>query len=232
MTFQIGLMAVNAETRHRVGRDAWWLTAWWIVVGVAFSALMLEIVGLRSPLWRYPLTAVVMYALGVVVGMRVWLAFFSRAARAAPERYRGAAADEPEAPSPLSVRTGVVATIILAPGTVVAVLQLMRLFDFSRAILVVVFVAGAITAFVGWLCSRLPMGLGSEAVMSELAMQYIFGRQVGRDFLRPDAPAESWSMIVRETWVQGLVWLLLSAAFGATLAIAHPGAVSLRDLVP
>src|SRR5664279_2105382 len=104
VTFAIGLLAVNVATRHRVGRDAWLLTAWWIVVGVAFSALMLEVVGLRSPLWRYPLTALVMYAIGVVVGMRVWLALFGRAARAAPDRYRGARADDPEAPSRLSVR--------------------------------------------------------------------------------------------------------------------------------
>ena len=232
MTFAIGLLAVNVATRHRVGRDAWLLTAWWIVVGVAFSALMLEVVGLRSPLWRYPLTALVMYAIGVVVGMRVWLALFGRAARAAPDRYRGARADDPEAPSRLSVRPGVVATLILAPGSIVAVLQLMRLFDFSRAVLLVVFVAAASTAFVGWLSSRLPMGLGSEALMSELAMQFVFGRQVGRDFLQPDAPTGSWSMIVRETWAQGLVWLLLCAAFGATLAGAHPGAISLRDLLP
>ena len=38
-------------------------------------------------------------------------------------------------------------------------------------------------------------------------------------------------MIVRETWVQGLVWLLLSAAFGATWR-SPIRRVSLRDLVP
>jgi hypothetical protein len=48
MSLAIGLMVVNAETQHRVGRDAWLLTAWWIVVGVACSALLLEIVGVRS----------------------------------------------------------------------------------------------------------------------------------------------------------------------------------------
>ena len=80
MTFAIGLLALDAETQRRVGRDAWLLTAWWIVVGVACSALLLEVAGVRSPLWRYPLTATVMYAIGVVVGMRAWLALFSRAA--------------------------------------------------------------------------------------------------------------------------------------------------------
>jgi hypothetical protein len=39
-------------------------------------------------------------------------------------------------------------------------------------------------------------------------------------------------MIVRETWAQGLSILVLSAAIGATMVVAHPGAVSLRDLLP
>ena len=92
----IGLPAISVETRRRVGRDAWLLTAWWLVVGVACSALLLDVFGVRSPLWRYPLTALAMYALGVVVAMRVWLAVFSRAVAAAPGRYRGASDAERE----------------------------------------------------------------------------------------------------------------------------------------
>jgi hypothetical protein len=39
-------------------------------------------------------------------------------------------------------------------------------------------------------------------------------------------------MIVRETWVQGLSFLVFSTAIGAVIAVAHPDALSLRDLVP
>src|SRR5947209_7808290 len=116
MAFAIGLNAVNAETQRRVARDAWLLTAWWIAVGVACSALLLEIVGVRSPLWRYPLTAAVMYAIGVVVGMRAWLALFGRAARLAPGRFGGASGDERGRRARPLARVGAVATFVLAPA--------------------------------------------------------------------------------------------------------------------
>jgi hypothetical protein len=232
MGFPIGLTALSPDTQRRVGRDAWLLTAWWIVVGVACSALLLEIVGIRSPLWRYPLTAIVMYACGVVVGMRVWLALFSRAARVAPGRYRGATDEEP-ARRPLRLaRPGVVAAFVLAPGSVVFVLELLSYFDVTRAILLTIFIGLAFTAFVGWVCQRLPVGLGAEAVMAEMAMQFVFGRSFGRNVLPAEPPGESWPMIVRETWMQGLSFLVFSTAIGAVIVVAHPDAVSLRDLVP
>ena len=232
MGFPIGLTALSPDTQRRVGRDAWLLTAWWIVVGVACSALLLEIVGIRSPLWRYPLTAIVMYAIGVVVGMRVWLALFGRAARAAPGRYRGATDEErARRPRPLA-RPGVVAAFVLAPAFVGFVLELLSFFDVTRAILVTIFIGLAVAAFVGWVCPRLPVGLGAEAVMAEMAMQFVFGRSFGRNVLPPEPPGESWPMIVRETWAQGLSFLVLSTAIGAVIAVAHPDAVSLRDLVP
>ena len=173
-----------------------------------------------------------MYAIGVVVGMRVWLALFGRAARAAPGRYRGAT-DEERARRPLPLaRPGVVAAFVFAPAFVVFVLELLSFFDVTRAILVTIFIGLAVAAFVGWVCPRLPVGLGAEAVMAEMAMQFVFGRSFGRNVLPPEAPSESWPMIVRETWAQGLSFLVLSTAIGAVIAVAHPDAVSLRDLVP
>ena len=232
MRLAIGLMAVNAETQHRVGRDAWLLTAWWIVVGVACSALLLEVVGIRSPVWRYPLTATVMYAIGVVVGMRVWLALFWRTARAEPHRYRGATDAERARDPPTPVRPGVIAAFVLAPAFVGFVLELMGLFEIGRALLWTMFIGLAVAAVVGWACSRLPVGLGSEALMAEMAMQFVFGRSIGREVLLPDPPGESWTMIVRETWAQGFSFVVLSAAIGATMVVVLPGAVSLRDLLP
>jgi hypothetical protein len=232
MGFPIGLTALSPDTQRRVGRDAWLLTAWWIVVGVACSALLLEIVGIRSPLWRYPLTAFVMYAIGVVAGMRVWLALFSRAARVASVRYRGATDEERARRPPRPARPGVVAAFVLAPAFVGLVLELLAYFTVTRAILMTIFIGLAVTAFVGWVCRRLPVGFGAEAVMAEMAMQFVFGRSFGRNVLPAEPPGESWPMIVRETWMQGLSFLVFSTAIGAVIAVAHPDAVSLRDLVP
>jgi hypothetical protein len=228
MGFAIGLTALSPDTQRRVGRDAWLLTAWWIVVGVACSALLLEIVGIRSPLWRYPLTAIAMYAIGIVVGMRVWLALFSRAARLGPGRYRGATDEERARRPPPLARPGVVAAFVFAPAFVVFALELLSYFDVTRVVLIGL----AVAAFVGWVCRRLPVGLGTEAVMAEMAMQFVFGRSFGRNVLPPEPPGESWPMIVRETWAQGLSFLVVSAAIGAVIAVAHPDAVSLKDLLP
>ena len=232
MGFPIGLPALSPDTQRRVGRDAWLLTAWWIVVGVACSALLLEIVGIRSPLWGYPLTAIAMYAIGVVFGMRVWLALFGRAAREAPGRYRGATDEERARRPPPLARPGVVAAFVLAPAFVLFVLELLSSFDVTRPILLTIFIGLAVVAILAWVCQRLPVGLGSEAAMAEMAMQFVFGRSFGRDVLPPEPPGESWPMIVRETWVHGLLSLVFSTAIGAVIAVAHPDAVSLRDLVP
>ena len=232
MGFPIGLPALSPDTQRRVGRDAWLLTAWWIVVGVACSALLLEIVGIRSPLWGYPLTAIAMYAIGVVFGMRVWLALFGRAAREAPGRYRGATDEERARRPPPLARPGVVAAFVLAPAFVLFVLELLSSFDVTRPILLTIFIGLAVVAILAWVCQRLPVGLGSEAAMAEMAMQFVFGRSFGRDVLPPEPPGESWPMIVRETWVHGLLFLGFSTAIGAVIAVAHPDAVSLRDLVP
>ena len=232
MGFPIGLTALSPDTQRRVGRDAWLLTAWWIVVGVACSALLLEIVGIRSPLWGYPLTAIAMYAIGVVFGMRVWLALFGRAAREAPGRYRGATDEERARRPPPLARPGVVAAFVLAPAFVLFVLELLSSFDVTRPILLTIFIGLAVVAILAWVCQRLPVGLGSEAAMAEMAMQFVFGRSFGRDVLPPEPPGESWPMIVRETWVHGLLSLVFSTAIGAVIAVAHPDAVSLRDLVP
>ena len=232
MGFPIGLPALSPDTQRRVGRDAWLLTAWWIVVGVACSALLLEIVGIRSPLWRYPLTAIAMYAIGVVFGMRVWLALFGRAAREAPGRYRGATDEERARRPPPLARPGVVAAFVLAPAFVLFVLELLSSFDVTRPILLTIFIGLAVVAILAWVCQRLPVGLGSEAAMAEMAMQFVFGRSFGRNVLPAEPPGESWPMIVRETWVHGLLSLVFSTAIGAVIAVAHPDALSLRDLVP
>ena len=61
--------------------------AGWIVIGVASSWVLLEFFHLRSPLLRYPITALVMYALSIVAGTRLWLAAFSRTVRMQPGRF-------------------------------------------------------------------------------------------------------------------------------------------------
>jgi len=86
-TLAIGWRGLSAETQDRLIRDTWLLMAGWIVIGLACSWLLLELFHLRSPLVRYPITALVMYGLGVVAGTRLWLAAFSRAVRLQPGRF-------------------------------------------------------------------------------------------------------------------------------------------------
>ena len=69
--------------------------------------------------------------------------------------------------------------------------------------------------------------------MAEMAMQFVFGRSVGRDDPAAPPAAESWPVIVRETWPQGVSFLVFSAAHrrcDGPSCIQRP--CRWRDLVP
>ena len=112
------------------------------------------------------------------------------------------------------------------------VLRLLKLSEVGRAILWALFIGMAIAALIGWACSRLPVGLGSENLMAEMALQFVFGRSVGRAVLPPMPRAESWPMIVRETWVAGLLVPAPQRRRRRGDGRGGPDAVTLRDLLP
>ncbi|HEY2187213.1 MAG TPA: hypothetical protein VGH48_01470 [Caldimonas sp.] len=229
--YAIGLAELSPDTRRRLDRDAWLLTAWWMLVGFAATALLHRVGGVRSPLWRYPLTALFMYALGDVAGLRAWLAVFARSARVAPARWRIASEHE-RADRSVSRLTiwfaAALATAIAFTGDVVRLLRL-AYGDIVISVLVAILVVLAIAAFA---TRRLPVTWSSSVLMAELALDFVFGRDVRHETLPPRPRRESLSKIVGETWPRGVTLLVLAAVVAVTLVLLRPGAESLADAWP
>ena len=234
----IGWRGLSPATQDRLVRDAWLLMAWWIVVGLACSWLLLEVFRLRSPALRYPLTALAMHGLGTVAGMRVWLAAFSREARAQRGRY-GPAPEPPAGDARFRRRTR--RRIVVGPDPAVVVgaigvaIEIVVWFESGATLfwltVITVTVTASIMAVVVW-------AVGMERLMSDspgvilanLAHEFVFDRATERGILPHRSPGESLPMIVRETLGRGVTFLVFSAVAGVTLMLMVPGATTLADI--
>jgi len=232
----IGWRGLSATTQDRLVRDAWLLMAWWIVVGLACSWLLLEVFRLRSPALRYPLTALAMHGFGTVAGMRVWLATFSRAVRSQPGRF-GPAPEPAAAEGRFRRSRGVVSAT--DPGTVVAVIgvaiEIAVYFESGATLfwltLITVAVTAAIMAGVAWLIGMDRLMIDSEGViLANLAHEFVFDRATERGILPHRSPSESVPTILRETLPRGVTFLIFSVIGGVTLRLLLPGAASLADI--
>jgi hypothetical protein len=232
----IGWRGLSATTQDRLVRDAWLLMAWWIVVGLACSGLLLEVFGVRSPALRYPLTALVMYGVGTVLGMRIWLAAFSRAVRSQPGRF-GTAPEPP--PVAARFRRGRGVVVAPDPGTVVAVIgvaiEIAIYFESGATLfwltLIAITATAAIMAAVVWLVGMDRLMSDSESViLANLAHEFVFDLATERGILPHRSPGESLPTILRETRGRGLTFLVFSAVGGVTLMLMLPGAASLADI--
>ena len=228
--FAIGLAALSPETRRRVDRDAWLLMVWWLAVGLAATVLLHRVGAVRSPLWRYPLTALLMYALGEVVALRAWLAVVARSVRRAPSRWRVATEDERGWQPRMSRRT-----LAFAAGFVAALTILGYALDISMRLnddfAIGVILTGAVLAIAGLATPLLPSAWASSTLMGELALEFVFGRFLGgRDALPPRPRRESLATIVGETWPRGVGLLVLAVAAATALVLLRPGAETMADV--
>jgi hypothetical protein len=227
--FAIEATALSPETRRRVDRDARLLLAWWLAVGLVATVLLHRVGGVRSPLWRYPLTAALMYLLGNVAALRAWLSSFARAVWRAPLRWRIATERERTWQPRVSRRT-----LAFAAGFVTALTAgaltlriLMRMYDDFALGVIAAFVVLLLVAFV---VQWLPQGSSSATLMTELAIDFVFGRFLGRrDALPPRPRRESLATIVGETWPRGVALLVFATVAAAALVLLRPGAESLAD---
>ena len=231
----IGWRGLSPTTQDRLVRDAWLLMAWWIVVGLACSWLLLEVFRLRSPALRYPLTALAMHGFGTVAGMRVWLSAFSRAVRAQPGRF-GPAPEPPPGQARLHRRTRGVGG---DPGIVVAAIgvaiEIAVWFESGATLfwltLITVVVTAVIMAGFVWLVGMDRVMSDSEGViLANLSHEFVFDRATERGILPHRSPGESMPTILRETLGRGVTFLVFSAVGGVTLMLMLPGAASLADI--
>jgi len=231
-TLAIGWRGLSAETQDRLIRDTWLLMAGWIVIGLACSWLLLELFHLRSPLVRYPITALVMYGLGVVAGTRLWLAAFSRAVRLQPGRF-GPEPVVPAGDARFGRRTRAAAGV--DPALVLAAIFLgidvllwfeggARLFWWTVLTLTITVALFAVLKMERFGNDGLP------GVLAELSHQFIFGRATDAGHLPRRSIADALPALVRETWASGVILLVFSVSAAVSLFIVLPDAASLADI--
>ena len=231
----IGWCGLSAATQDLLVRDAWLLMAWWIVVGLACSWLLLEVFGLRSPLLRYPLTALAMHAIGTVGGTRVWLTAFARTVRSQPGRF--GPVPEPAGGEARFRRRSVLGgpdPMVVLPAIGVAI-EIGLWFESGETLvwltLITIAVTAAIMTVAVWLVGmeRL-MSDSSGVTLANLAHEFVFDRATERGILPHRPPGESLPMIWRETLGRGIVFLVFSIVAGATLMLMLPRAATLADI--
>jgi len=232
----IGWRGLSPTTQGRLLRDAWLLMAWWIVVGLACSWLLLEVFRLRAPALRYPLTALAMHGVGTVVGMRVWLAAFTRAVRSQPGRF-GPAPEPPPGEARFRRRKRVVggADPQTVAAAIIVAIEIAISFESGATLfwltLIAVAVTAAIMAGAVWLVGMDRLMSDSESViLANLAHEFVFDRATERGILPHRPPSESVPTILRETVGRGVTFLVFSMVAGVTLTLMLPGAASLADI--
>ncbi|MDQ6683494.1 MAG: hypothetical protein M3Z16_00060, partial [Pseudomonadota bacterium] len=168
----MGLLDLSPPTRRRVDRDAWILGAWWALSGVTCCALLLEFLALRSPAWRYPLTAFAMYGLGTVLGLRLWLWLFSRRVRLQPGRYGGTSeSDRAADQQPLRSRPPPRFDVIAPIGVVLwFIFRALPSFEPGRTVFWTLLFVLAVLTLVGWISANIDGSTRLEVVMAELAV--------------------------------------------------------------
>jgi hypothetical protein len=94
-----------------------------------------------------------------------------------------------------------------------------------------VIVTGAVLAIAGFATPLLPSEWASSTLMSELALDFVFGRFLGaRDALPPRPRRESLATIVGETWPRGVGLIVLAAVAAMALVLLRPGAETIADV--
>ena len=230
--FAIGWRGLSVETQDRLVRDTWLLMAGWVVIGVACSWLLLEFFHLRSPLVRYPITALVMYVLGVVAATRLWLAAFARAVRSQPGRF-GAEPIVGAGDAKFRRRTHAAAGVDpgLVLGAIFLGIDVLLWFDGGARLfwwtLLTLTITVGVFAVVGMECFG---NDGLPGVLAELSHQFVFGRATEAGYLPRRSVAEALPAIVRETWASGVTFVVFSVAAAVSLLVVLPGAASLADI--
>ena len=233
----MSLRDLNPATRSRLRWHGWLLTVWCLAIGLAASWLLLRALHVRVPAVRYAMSALLMYAFGLVLGARIWLRHFAGSIRAGAGLGHADAADQlahdREQQQPSLARRG---SRRVGEGFDWGDLlgSAAEWFSFDEAAWLIIIPALIVLAFGGlMMAGALPVMLadGIAGLLAEIALQFVFGALIARRVLRPRAHDEAFMHIVGKTWFIGLALVVLSAAAGWLLMRIAPNAASIGDLL-
>ncbi|MEO8155237.1 MAG: hypothetical protein ABI605_19395 [Rhizobacter sp.] len=227
----MSLRELNTRARRRLRIHGWLLTLWCLLVGGFSNWLLLRKLDVTTPAVRYAMSAIVMYSLGLVVGVRVWLRHFAAAVRDDAELRAPATVGEKMAFDHEREDRNKAAGKSFDWGDILG--SAADLFSFDEAA-VLLLIPAVILLVVGVLMlgGLLPVMLvdGLAGLLAEVAVQFVFGALIARRLLKPRHSDDAFIHIVGKTWVAGALLVLLSAVMGWGLRHIHPGAVAFGDL--
>ena len=98
-----------------------------------------------------------------------------------------------------------------------------------------VWIPAALLFLLGLLLSAVGMPVllvdGLAVLLAEVAVQFLFGSVAARRLLRAGHLDEAWGVVLRRTWVAGIVFVAVAAGAGALLHALDPQLRSLGDLL-
>lgn len=220
----MSLRELHPRTRRRLRWHGWLLTIWCLLIGLASSWTLLHVFDVTLPAARYAMTALLMYALGLVLGVQVWLKHFAASVRDDPTLAERGAAAEP-------VRRSEAAQKSFDWGDILGSAADLLSFDEAGLLLLI---PALLLLLVGlfFATGLLPVMLvdGLAGLLAEVAVQFVFGTLIARRVLRPKSEDEAFVHILGKTWLIGVLMVLASAALGWGLREWQPGLVSITQL--
>jgi len=226
----MSLRELNPRARRRLRLHGWLLTAWCLAVGVACNLLLLRVFDVTLPAARYAMCGVLMYALGLVLGVQVWLRRFAESVREDATLAVPATAAERAAHGERRKAAGKAAGDAFDWGDVLGSAAELLSFDEAGLLLLVpalLLLGLGVVIATGLLPWMLVDGLAG--LLAEVALQFVFGTLIARRVLRPSED-DAFLHILGKTWLVGLLMVAACAAFGWALRWVHPGLVTLPDL--
>jgi hypothetical protein len=236
----MSLRELNANTRRRLRVHGWALTLWCVFVGVVTSWFLLHVLHLRAPAARYAISAVAMYSLGLLLGVRLWLSHFAKSAHeevgtlgTADERDR-IAFDEALKQRHSERREREREKLGNRLGWGFDLLDFADFFSIGEFTGILI-IPGLLLVALGVLLllglSPLFMVDGLAALLAEMAVQFIFGALITRRAMRIRSNDDPFLHIVGKTWWAALLFVLVSAAAGALLTWVEPNVATIGEVL-
>lgn len=221
----MSLRELHPRTRRRLRWHGWLLTSWCLAVGLASSWTLLNVFDVTLPAARYAMSGLLMYAIGLVGGIQMWLKHFAASVREDPTLGQRVAPPPPKTRSEAVQKSFDWSDIL---GSAADLLS----FDEAGLLLLIpallLLLAGLLFA-----SGLLPLMLadGLAGLLAEVAVQFVFGTLIARRVLRPASQDDAFVHILGKTWLIGLLLVAVSTALGWALRAWHPGLVSIGQLL-
>ncbi len=225
----MSLRRLNPRTRRRLRLHGWLLVGWCLSVGLATSWLLLHGMHLASPMARYTINAIVIYGLGLVVGVRWWLSHFASLIQREAHLAELASAEE----KAFDVEREDKAKNSSDSDWLDGISELFSFDEGAWLLLIPALVLLVLMGALSWMgMSSALFADGLASLLAEVALQFVIGTLIARRTLRraPADPGDALLGIVGKTWFAGVLLVAASALFGAWLQYLHPQAVSIVDL--